>query len=342
MTARREKKAGKKDRNLELNLGKVCNNRCIFCLDGNAPRAARKWLPVRRARTEIEAARKDGVESLGLLGGEPTAHPRILEIVSAARESGFKRIALASNGLKLADADFAAALVESGVTRVGISIHGHRAEIEDFLSGRKGNFDKKVRAIKNLLSLHRAGRLPHNVSLNAVLTRYTFRRMAPFCAFFKKMGIGDVRFNMIRTDACMERGRELMPRIGELASEIAKMIAVNERRLMMEVSFGDVPLCIYPLEVLRSRRLASRYVGEIRDLDTSCAVFLSPADELVEVQRFQWDEKKRRVLKVQAGACRDCRLSSLCEGLWRSYVELYGTDELEAVRIGVSLLEEGA
>jgi len=342
MTVRREKTAKGKDRNLELNLGKVCNNRCIFCLDGNASKAARKWLPVRRARIELEAARRDGVESLGLLGGEPTAHPRILEIVRAARDSGFRRIALASNGLKLADADFAAALVESGVTRVGISIHGHRAEIEDFLSGRKGNFDRKVRAIENLLGLHRAGRLPHNVSLNAVLTRYTFKRMAPFCAFFKKMGIGDVRFNMIRTDACMDRGRELMPGISELAPEIGKMIVVNERRLGMEVSFGDMPLCIYPLEVLRNRRLASKYVGEIRDLDTSCAVFLSPADELVEVQRFRWDEKKRQVLKVQAGVCRDCRVSRLCEGLWRSYVELYGTDELEAVRMGVSLQEEGA
>lgn len=342
MTAGRDKKTKGKDRNLELNLGKVCNNRCIFCLDGNATKAARKWLPIKRARIELEAARRDGVEALGLLGGEPTAHPRILEIVRAARDGGFKRIALASNGLKLADAEFAAALVESGVTRVGISIHGHRAEIEDFLSGRKGNFAKKIRAIENLLTLHRAGRLPHNVSLNAVLTRYTFKRMAPFCAFFKKMGIGDVRFNMIRTDACMDRGRELTPMIGELAPEIVKMIAVNERRLRMEVSFGDMPLCIYPMEVLRNRRLASKYVGEIRDLDTSCAVFLSPADELVEVQRFQWDEKKRQVLKVQAEACRDCRASRLCEGLWRSYAELYGTGELEAVRIGVSLPEGDA
>ena len=127
---------------------------------------------------------------------------------------------------------------------MGISIPGHRAEIEDFLSGRRGNFDKKIRAIENLLALHRTGRLPHNVSLNAVLTRYTFRRMAPFCAFFRKMGIGDVRFNMIRTDACMDRGRELMPRISDLAPEIGKMIAVNERRLRMEVSFGDIARCI--------------------------------------------------------------------------------------------------
>jgi sulfatase maturation enzyme AslB (radical SAM superfamily) len=308
-----------KEKNLELNLGKVCNNRCIFCLDRNAGKAARKWLPLQRARKEIEIARKEGIESLGLLGGEPTAHPRILEIVAMAREAGFKRIALASNGLKLSDGDFARRLVDNGVTRVGISIHGHNGKIEDFLSGRKGNFERKIRAIENLLEMHRAGRLPHNVSLNAVLNRYNFRRMAPFCAFFKKLGIGD-------------RGKEFTPTLTELAPQLVKMILVNERLLRMEVSFGDVPLCTYPLDILRSRRLASAYVGEIRDLDTSCAVFISPADLSVEAQRFNWNDRKREALKVQTEQCRRCTASGVCEGLWRSYVELYGTDELKAIR----------
>ena len=60
-------------RNLELNLGKVCNNRCILCLDARAPRESRRWVPLARAETELERGRADGADSLGLLGGEPTA-----------------------------------------------------------------------------------------------------------------------------------------------------------------------------------------------------------------------------------------------------------------------------
>ena len=325
--------ADSKEKNLELNLGKVCNNRCIFCLDSRSTKAARKWLPLKRAKKEMEIAREGGVTSLGLLGGEPTAHPRILQLVTMAKDMGFTRIALASNGLKLSDRKFAVDLVKSGVSRVGISIHGHRAKIEDYLSGRKGNFIKKVSAIKNLLALHERGRLPHNVSLNAVLTRYTFKNMAPFCAFFKKMGCTDVRFNMIRTDTCMEIGKELAPLLSELGPAIIKTILANEKILEMEVSFGDIPLCVYPWDVLRNKRLVSRYVGELRDLDTSCAVFGSPADGSVDAQRFKWTDRKKEALKVRTEECERCTAASLCEGVWRSYVQLHGTDEIRAVRV---------
>ncbi len=320
-----------KERNLELNLGKVCNNRCIFCLDRNAGKSARKWLPLERAIREIESARREGVESIGLLGGEPTAHPRILEIATAARDAGFTRIALASNGLKLADADFARRLINSGVTRITISIHGHNAAIEDFLSGRQGNFAKKTKAIANLLELRRQGHLKHNVSLNAVLNRYNFRKMPAFGAFFKKMGITDVRFNLIRTDSCMERGKEFTPTLSELAPWIFKTILANERLLRMEISFGDIPLCVYPAEVLLHPKLAGTYIGEIRDLDTACAVFLSPADFSVDAQRFRWSDKKRTMLKIRSRECRLCQAAAICEGLWRSYAQLYGTAELKTI-----------
>ncbi|MBW2262673.1 MAG: radical SAM protein, partial [Deltaproteobacteria bacterium] len=112
-------------RNLELNLGKLCNNRCIFCLDGSAPRESRKWVPARRAAGELERARQEGTTSLGLLGGEPTAHPEILEIVGMAKELGFQRIALTSNGLKLSNPGLSRALVEAGVTRFSLSVHAH-------------------------------------------------------------------------------------------------------------------------------------------------------------------------------------------------------------------------
>jgi len=68
-------------RNLELNLGKVCNNRCILCLDANAPRESRHFVPLERAVEELERGRADGADAVGLLGGEPTIHPAILDIV---------------------------------------------------------------------------------------------------------------------------------------------------------------------------------------------------------------------------------------------------------------------
>ncbi len=316
-------------RNLELSLGKACNNRCIFCLDGNAKKEARRWVPLHRAHEELKRARSEGAVSVGLLGGEPTAHPRILEIVVMARELGFGRIALATNVLKLSDPVFCRELVTAGATRFSLSIHAARAEDEDYLSGRVGNFEKKLAGVANLLALRAEGLIPDNVSINAVLTRRVSGVMPAFMAFWKGRGIEDVRFNLIRTDACPERAMELTPRLADLGPEILRTVATNQTRLHMELSFGDIPLCVYPWEILDNPGLASKVVGEARDLDTWVAVFHAPKDEAMDAERFRWSSKKRSALKLQPREpCERCRMAAHCEGVWRSYLDLHGAGEL--------------
>jgi MoaA/NifB/PqqE/SkfB family radical SAM enzyme len=320
-------------RNLELNLGRACNNRCIFCLDGSAPKEARRWLPVARAIEELQRARREGATSVGLLGGEPTAHPRIIEIVREARTLGFTRIALATNGLKLADAGFARELVETGVTRFSISVHSHVPADEDHLTGRSGNFARKTSGVRNLVSLREEGFLPHNISLNAVLNTLNYRLMPEYAAHFRAMGVNDVRFNMIRTDACPGRGPELTPRLRDLAPEIMRAVAANRARLGMHMSFGDLPLCAYPWEILENPALARDVVGEARDLDTWVAVFSDPRDASRDPDRFKWTERKVGALKVKPDeTCTRCRLCPACEGVWRSYHALFGSSDLSPVR----------
>lgn len=323
---------GPGDRNLELNLGKACNNRCIFCLDGNARKEARRWVPVDRARAELERAHADGARSVGLLGGEPTAHPRILEIVSLARDLGFTRIALASNGLKLHDRSFARALVDAGATRFSLSIHAFTEQDEDFLTGRKGNFEKKLAAVHNLVAMKKEGLLRDNVSINAVLTRLISARMVDFASFWHGQGMDDVRFNLIRTDACPDRAEALTPRLRDLGAQILRTVVLVRTRLRMQVSFGDIPLCVYPWEVLQNPSLVEQIVGESRDLDTRVAVFHAPKDETVDAQRFKWSEKKKHALKIQPrDPCSMCRLAARCEGVWRSYHDLFGAGELRSL-----------
>ncbi len=319
--------------NLELNLGKRCNNRCIFCLDGAAPREAREWVPVERARGELQRARADGADSVGLLGGEPTAHPQILEIVALARQLGFTRVALATNALKLADGAFARALVEAGATRFSVSIHGHTAAIEDALSGRRGNFERKRLAIRHLLALRREGLLPDNVSLNPVWTALNLDAALGFVVAFRRLGIDDVRFNLVRTDACPDRAEQLTPSLARVRAQILQLVAVNQRVLGVHLTFGDLPLCAYPWEVLDDPALARRTVGEARDLDTSVAVFGAPRDEDRDASRFVWTERKRSALKIQPPeACGRCAVRDRCEGLWRSHHALRGAAELQPLR----------
>ena len=320
-------------RNLELNLGRVCNNRCVICLDLTADREARRWLPLDRAIEELTRAHADGTRSVGLLGGEPTAHPDIVAIIGAARDLGFERIALSTNALKLDDPEFAGKLVDSGATRFSVSIHGFRAEDEDAVSGREGNFARKLAAIRNLVQLRDAGKLPDNVSLNAVITTRIAGHLAEFAAGFHREGIRDVRFNLIRTDTCPEVGETMTPRLSGLTPQILRAVAVNARILRMDISLGDIPLCVYPWEVVSDRDLARQTIGEARDLDTWVAIFAAPRDADRNPSRFRWTDRKRHALKRQPEeVCGSCRLAPLCEGIWRSYLDVRGTDGLQAIR----------
>ena len=40
-------------KNLELNLGMACNNKCIFCMSGSARSAERRWLPLEKAGSRV-------------------------------------------------------------------------------------------------------------------------------------------------------------------------------------------------------------------------------------------------------------------------------------------------
>jgi uncharacterized radical SAM superfamily Fe-S cluster-containing enzyme len=81
-------------------------------------------------------------------GGEPTLHPRFLEILRAARALGFDHIQVASNGLKLSDFEFAERCRESGLHTVYLQFDGVSDDVNETMRG-KALLDKKLRVVEN-------------------------------------------------------------------------------------------------------------------------------------------------------------------------------------------------
>jgi len=315
-------------RNIEVNLGKACNNRCVFCANGIISAAERRWTPVRVIKAEVERGFRDGCTSLGFLGGEPMLYPWLEEVVRHARAIGYERVALCTNGTRLAEDGLAERVVDAGVTRLSISIHSHRGAMEDRLTGRRGCFAAKLAGLDEAMRLLGQGRLPHNVALEAVLLKPLLGDLIPYVEFFSARGVVDFRFNTMRPEGASMRDRGLVPRLTAVGDAVTALIIENERRLGLRLLVGDLPLCVLPAPLLVNRALLSRYIGERLDMETQVAV-LRP--ETGEVERFGWSERKRERLKVRMEACERCALSSVCEGPWRNYVDLYGEDEFVAV-----------
>src|SRR5947208_13802803 len=77
----------------EIQLGHLCNNRCVFCSSGQltAMKIARA-VPIEPIIEALESARAAGAWHLTFLGGEPTTHKRFLDALRKALELGLEHI----------------------------------------------------------------------------------------------------------------------------------------------------------------------------------------------------------------------------------------------------------
>jgi MoaA/NifB/PqqE/SkfB family radical SAM enzyme len=92
---------------VNLAISAVCNQDCAYCFtvdhlvrDGEDGQAfsGERFLPVEDFEERLDFLARSGMDSVRLLGGEPTLHPQFPELVARARVAG-KRLTVFSNGL---------------------------------------------------------------------------------------------------------------------------------------------------------------------------------------------------------------------------------------------------
>lgn len=318
-------------RNVDVNIGKACNLRCRFCSNGDPLPEELRWADPAAVEAEIRRRRREGAESIGFLGGEPTLYPQLERIVRTARALGFSRIALCTNGTRLADADRLERLLDAGVTRVAVSIHSHLRSVEDHITRRPGSFERKVLALRNLVAAERHGRLPDGVSLNTVLHGRNVGKLDRFVRFMARLGVGGIRFNYIRPCRLAEGSKAWVPRFSRVTPSVLRVVRLNESLFQRALNFGDIPFCKYPRAVLADPKLRRRYVGEAWDLATDVSVTWRHQRKTMAARaaRFNW-QRRRLEFKSLVPTCRACALRASCEGVWQKYLDLYGDREFAA------------
>lgn len=326
-------------RNVEINVGKICNNKCVFCLDGMPATEMRRYMPWPEMQAEIKRWHENGNRSLGFLGGEPTTYPWILDGIRYARDLGFTRITIATNGTRMFRHDFVDKLLEAGLTRVTMSSHGHRADVEDKITQVPGNFLKKQSALKYLLQKRQEGFLRDNVSVNIVVNAWNYMYLPQMLRYFFDLGLDDVRANFVRAEGYASEHTEIIPRYTDVVPYVVKAILLNEYKYKRTFTIGSFPLCVLPLELVGSKGMARRYIGEFRDLDTDCSIKTLTdegfKDGVATIEggraRFNWQQRKRNDLKRHIDVCQSCRYTDVCEGIWKEYLEIHGPGEFKTI-----------
>ncbi|PIU20094.1 MAG: hypothetical protein COT18_04080 [Elusimicrobia bacterium CG08_land_8_20_14_0_20_59_10] len=134
-----------------------CNIDCVFCLRNKNPAGkdrlnGRSRIDFHKLDLILGCLKAKGLETVNIGGDEPTLAPRkILERVAGlCRARGFKKIELATNGIRLHDAVYAGWLRKIGINGFLLPIYGPRPEIHDGVTQKKGSFRLLMKAISNL------------------------------------------------------------------------------------------------------------------------------------------------------------------------------------------------
>ena len=175
-----------------------CNCRCPVCYRSATPDRPSAHLPLPEIVRRATCARQFGLRTLLLIGGEPTVHPEILDVIREIRRLGLS-VAMASNGLAIGtSATLAAQLKQAGLARISIQFDTLDRQTLLRLRGHD-RLDVKLRAIQQVteagipfflaatmskLNLPETGALLHWAeSLPVLPLLFLFQSMIPFGRF---------------------------------------------------------------------------------------------------------------------------------------------------------------
>jgi MoaA/NifB/PqqE/SkfB family radical SAM enzyme len=304
------------EKQVEIQLGHMCNNRCVFCVSGQETALGRaRPLDVAPIVAEIEKAYAGGHRKITLLGGEPTLQPGFLDVVRRAVALGFEEIVVFTNGAKTArEAYIDEILATGGRFTWRIAIQGATKASHERTTLKDGSFD---RILRTMATLRDKG---ERVTVNMCVVQSNYASVSELPALLLPFGVTQLHLDMVRPLDAGARSedelRAMIPRYSDMVPALRAMVGGFPGGF--DVNIGNVPYCIAP-------DLAP-WIHH--DGQRTLTIAVDGGSALSK----PWDKYlvKRRD-KTKPDTCGACVFEGRCSGVFDAYRHFYGTDELVPV-----------
>ncbi len=303
----------------ELQLGHLCNNRCVFCSSGRLTEAGlARPVDAEAIFRALDEARASGARRVVFLGGEPTLHRHFLDAVRHAVRIGFEDLVLFTDGVTLPRPGFVEAVAALGRFEWRISIQGATEAAHVAVTRRPASFRRIVAGLEKLSSLGQ------RITANVCVTRENAASLPGYPALVERYGIRQLHVDIVRPESTgledLSALGAVMPRYSELAPHLDAMLrAFEARALDVEVRVGNLPYCVLP-----EWPAAIHHGGEETVTVASDTEGLEAA-----VDKYGW----HRSLRTHLPQCEHCALRRECTGVFRAYLARYGDGEFRPVAL---------
>jgi len=292
---------------VDIKTGFSCNNRCLFCVQGEkrheyGDKSFDELLSV------LDEAR-EYADQIVFTGGEVTIRKDLPDLVRHARDIGFSLIQIQTNGRMLAVEAALDRLIDAGATEFSPAVHGPDAATHDALTQAPGSFRQTIKGIRNV----KARGLP--VLLNSVITRANYRALPAMARMFVKLGVDQYQFAFVHPlGSAGARFEEVVPRLSA-AAVFALRALESGRAAGVRCMTEAIPRCFLP------------------GYESFAAEWHIPRTRIFDAEWVIEDYTQQRWShgKVHGPPCRGCAWERMCEGPWSEYPAHYGWDEFRRV-----------
>ena len=228
--------ASRGPRKVIMNVTYVCNNHCTFCAVGT--RTQIDGHPTRQ-REYLDLYRREGVKMVDFDGGEPTMNPELIPLVRYARQIGYERVNVTTNGRLCFYPDFAQKLVRSGLTTLLFSVHGADAKTHAQQVGVAEAFEQTIGGIKNCVSLAPRG---VELGMNITLTKGNFDKLPEVAELALSLGLPWLNIQFLTP---FGRATSSVAPDTQAAADVAKRV-IDRYRDRMKLQIINLPFCFMP------------------------------------------------------------------------------------------------
>lgn len=303
---------------IEIQLGHLCNNTCVFCVSGQlTQQKLAKRIPLEPVLGTLEEARRKGVQRVTFLGGEPTIQRSFLPALRAAVELGFPDIVIFTNLVRGREPRFLEEVCDLGRFTWRVSIQGGDEETHDRVVGRAGAWAKIQAGLQWL------GERGHDLTANSCINAHSYRSLPGYVELVRRTGLRQLHLDMVRPGSTgvrtEEHQRDLLAPYEDMAPFLGEMLdGFDAWNPDFEVNVGNFPFCLLPQH---AHRIA--HGGE----DTLTVT----TDERGNLGRV-WDKYAYQGAdKIHADGCARCVFRPQCRGVPAEYAAFHGLDALVPV-----------
>ncbi len=285
---------------LDIKLGYLCNNNCIFCL--NKDKRALQIYPINLLFQEIEKISEQECKKLVISGGEPLVSPNFWRVLEFARRRNIKLIEIQTNGRYLSNIEIVKRLKKFEPIGFLVSLHFPSREMYKKYCGADG-FDEVIQGIKNLLKYN------CDVTVSTVIMRPNVDKLEDLIELLISYGVQKFNYRFIDGKNVINMYEQFVPRFRECVPSIEEIIEKYSTKV--KITLNEFPPCVFSCDITPhlapcelERKNLTIHGNLVRTMDILNEQFIFPSP------------------------CNDCYHRGICKGIRKEYYFIYGDDEL--------------